>query len=376
MVLPSSRRTVLAGAAAALATGWPGRSPLRAAAPAELPLIPFPTSLSYYEHGWIQWLPDHPEFEAIEMQIAGRGPGQSPLARVFMSRRGEGKTQIFYFDDRAMVAGWRVGQAYYSSIRYELSGEAGGPRGFSVRFTDRDGRPASWRMGFEGAQLTPYGGGLRASVGHSHDLIFSLPVRGPTATATSGELDLGGARYVVEPNQPYRPGRGGGYSAGEHTSLILLNPVEVAPTRNGFAMLGHDFAFTGESGRGTWRWAGDSGGGRGAAIELDTMDGALTRYRHFAGPHVWAFEFADPLPPTARIRGGESFRMAMAWDGARLVEAMLRAERSGDEVLLHWRASAPGWLSERPLEARIGPRAGGGYRLRVARSASPGGGSG
>src|SRR3954454_16174376 len=114
------RRDALAGGAAAFALPLLPPSPLQAQGSGELPFIPFPTSLTYYDHGWIQWLPDHPEFEAIEMQIANRGQGGKPLARLFFSRRAAGKTQVFYFDDRDLAAGWKTGEAYYSPLAWEL----------------------------------------------------------------------------------------------------------------------------------------------------------------------------------------------------------------------------------------------------------------
>ena len=205
-------------------------------------------------------------------------------------------------------------------------------------------------------------------MGHSKDLIFSLPVRGPTATATSGELRIGQQRYVIEGSQDYRPGQGGGYSAGEHTSLILLSPVQVLASADGFEMFGRDFSRTSDGPRTTYHWAGTMPGSRAAAIELVTEVGALKSYTNFAGKHSWMLDFINPLPSLDRIDGSQQFAMNMSWDGERLIEATISAERVGKEVHLRWKGITPGWLADRPLEVRVSPSAGG-YTLLASRLA-------
>src|SRR5262245_48572990 len=97
------------------------------AAAETLPPAPFHTSYTYWDHHWLQWLPSHPRFEAIEASVASPREGQ-PFIRVWLTERAPPKRQVFYFDDRERAAAMGTGESHYAAIDYRILGTPGAPR--------------------------------------------------------------------------------------------------------------------------------------------------------------------------------------------------------------------------------------------------------
>src|SRR5262249_10224752 len=110
-----------------------------APARAEVPLIPFHTSFTYWDHHWIQWLPTHPRFEAIEAAIAGGDDPSKRFIRVWLTERKSPKNQVYYFDNEAVLRTMRSG--FVRQISFTIGGSAELPRALDLSLTDADGQP-------------------------------------------------------------------------------------------------------------------------------------------------------------------------------------------------------------------------------------------
>lgn len=330
------------------------------------PLTPVITNFSYFDHHWIQWLPDHPVYEAIEAQVYD-GPGEGRFIRVFLTERAAPKRQTFFFSDAETAARWQAGRGFARDIALEVEPTAGGARAMRLRMADADGAPLEWRMEFEAADaLQPYGAGLRPSAGHAADTAFIFHYYGPSAIARSARLTLGGRHYdyVRSDADLMRRGPKTGYTAGSHTPVVRLGAFACA-AEDGALRCDQSRVFTPAPGEtGVWRTApfGYAGLSR---IELRLSDDAVASYIHRFGTHAFRFDFEPALPPLGRLRGGESFAYAVSLDDAnRVVTGRITAARQGDAVTLSWAPEAPPWMAARPMTSVVVER-GEGYALTV-----------
>jgi hypothetical protein len=343
---------------------------------AEPPTILLATDFFYHDHIWIQWTPTHPVYESIEAQMIIGDDGRE-FMRVFFSERAEGKQQVFYFADPALVQRWRVGQAFARDIQYWIGGATGQPRDLHVRFTDKDGKPVKWDVMFSADQpLSPARAGLRPSVGHSRDLIYMLPVRGHNATALTSTLSIGDDDYSFTPDPgeqpPYRfaYGHGAGYTAGEYTTVLRLGRLACSGSADGFTCpTWRTFTRSSEAPATTlYRAAWASQGWRNGVEIETTHDGAVVAYRHYSGEHVLRVDFEPPIPPLSQLQDGQRYGYRFSWDTqTNLVEGVLVLSRQADAVRCEWQHRKPDWLAERPLVSHLRHAADDGYELTVAR---------
>src|SRR5262245_61155264 len=129
--------TLVVGVLLACAAALPG-------AAQSLPPIPFLTNYTYWDHHWLQWLPSHPRFEAIEASVASANGRQ--FIRVWLTERAPPKRQVHYFDDEDMARAMRGG--VFAPIHYGVLGEPGAPRGLDLDFHDEGGQEISWFLRF------------------------------------------------------------------------------------------------------------------------------------------------------------------------------------------------------------------------------------
>jgi hypothetical protein len=289
-----------------------------------IPPIPFHTAYTYWDHHWLQWLPSHPRFEAIEASIATKAGG-GRFIRVWFTERAPPKRQVFYFDDRATAAAMRTGESHYADLRYNVTGDDGAPRGLELHFRDGSGALVSWRVGFPPkATLSFDYAGLKPQGGHSADETFLLFVLGPNVATYDSVTMIGDRAYAVTPESIKADGRyyGAAYTAGAHGGIFNYGTRQVAVASHG-------------AGR----------------IEVARDDGgSLKSYTHrFAGHDM-----------TVALDGG---RYAVSFDGgAPVLTGTVEAEPGA----VTWRPHTPGWARGVVLRSTFRPIEGG-YELTVGR---------
>jgi hypothetical protein len=331
------------------------------------PLVPLVTGFAYWDHDWIRWTPEDPIYESIEAQSIDGADGAPTIARIFLTERRGDKHQVFYLDDARLVAIWRLGEAHYSPITYEIGGKPGAARDLSIAFTDKDGRAIVWTMNFAAAaKLSPEGSGLRTTIEHAANLVYSLPVKEAGAAPTISDLTISGKTWPL--GQTFPGAAAGGYADGTFTSRILLGPHDVTGDPSGAFSLGGRPFFTSTLGNGVVRYTWENVAARRAAsIEIDTKADRTIAYRHKFGAHVWSFEFLDPLPPLDGLRVGANYRFEVSWDAQRtLVKGVIRTLAIPGGIKLLWTPTEPGWLTERPFSTEL-VRAPAGYIMTLAR---------
>ena len=278
------------------------------AAAETLPPAPFHTAYTYWDHHWLQWLPSHPRFEALEASVATPREGQS-FIRVWLTERTPPKRQVFYFDDRGRAAAMRTGQSQYAAIAYRILGAPGAPRGIELDFLDAEGVGVNWRVGFPpGAALDTAHAGLKPQGGHSVDEVFLLFVLGPNATTYDAVAMIGDRAYAVTPESARSDGRyyGAAYTAGAHNGVFAYGtrPPAAAP----------------------------------GSIEIrGNAAGTLVAYTHRFGTHDM----------TVRVDDG---RYAVAFDGGAPVLTGTVTAVDGTQI---WRPDNPGWARAVVLRSEV-----------------------
>jgi hypothetical protein len=323
------------------------------AAAQQLPEIPFHTNYTYWDHHWLQWLPTHPRFEAIEASVASAG-GKS-FIRVWLTERAPPKRQVFYFDDAGMARAMSVG-AHFVPLTYRILGEPNAPRGLDLDLKGIDGEAISWLLRFppERRLISDFAG-LKPSGGHGEESVFLLFVLGPNATTYDSRVMIGDRLHAVTPENIRADGRyyGAAYTAGAHNFVFAYGSAQVA--REGAALRtswagGRRFEAMGGALR------SQSFGFNGAsAIEIVRDAGGATLYRHRFGAH------------DALVTIEEGGRYTVGFDDAAPVLTGAWRYDAADGSLL-WAPEQPGWARATTLRTRAVPGANG-YELMVSRAA-------
>jgi hypothetical protein len=342
---------------------------------AEPPTVLLVTNFMYYDHHWIQWTPTHPVYESIEAEVI-TGEDGSESIRVFFSERAEGKQQVFYFSDPAIVQRWRVGQAFTRDIQYSIGASSGRPRDLHVSLTDKDGKSVRWDIVFnEDQPLTTARAGLRISAEHSRDFVYLLLVRGNGATALTSTLLIGDDDHSFQPAPGERPpyrfsyGQGAAYTADYYNTTLRLGHLACSGSADGFACpTWQTFTRMSEAPATLYRSAVTSPGWRNWVEVETTQDGAVVSHRHHSGEHVLRVDFEPPLPPLSPLQDGQRYGYRFSWVAqTNLVEGVLVLSRQADAVRCEWQHRKPDWLAERPLVSHLRRTADDGYELTVAR---------
>lgn len=357
------RREFLAGSAALILLGTAGAA--RAQAP-RLPLLPFNTGYSYWDHHWIMWI-DHPVYEAIEVALAQPDPATAPLVRLWLTERAGDKRQVYYFNDAA-VARTFAQESHFAEISVEHRCEPGFARDLTLAFVDKDGAPVRWEMRFPmPRRLSTDRAGLKPQNGHAARSVLLFWYVNLRAEAGEGRLTLNGNDYVVRaadrPNQGYLAA----YNAGVDSAVISYGPAEIAPTPEGF---GSSWA----GGRTFQRQEGADGPLYAAqvrafrqpgtiALRCDAA-GALLSYRHAQGARAFSIDFEAPLLPAP---GGSGTGFQFAVNGNRVASGRVSNVRDeAGAIQLRWEFADPPYARDLGLVTAITPHANGGYGMRVA----------
>jgi len=272
-----------------------------------------------------------------------------------------------------------VGQAFARDIQYWIGGATGRPRDLHVRFSDKDGQPVRWDIGFSEEQpLTSARAGLPRSADHSRDVVYLLLVNGHGAPALTSTLVIGDEEYsfTPEPDEqpPYRvsSGQGAMYTAGVSTTVLRLGSLTCRGSTDGFTCPTWWPAFTRTSAAPAttiYRSAVAPWPGQRTWVEIETThDGAVVSHRHYAGAHVLRVDFEPPLPPLSQLQDGQRYGYRFSWDAqTALAEGVLVLSRQADAMRCAWQHHKPDWLTTRPLVSYLRRTADEGYELTVAR---------
>jgi hypothetical protein len=310
-------------------------------------LIPVFTNFSYFDHHWIQWLPDHPVSEAIEVQTYARPDGKE-FIRVFLTERAPPKRQVYYFNDRETAARWSTGRAQYRDINLKAFGAPGQPHGLTLSLLDEGGAPIEWKMEFgAGDTRSSRAAGLRPSQGHAADTAYIFHYYGASAIAQRATLTVGGRETIYErtASDYQKPGPKTGYTAGSYTPVIRLGTFSCVAARGGLACdQGRTFARVTASNA---LRTGPFGYGGLNIVEVQLSDRAVSSHTHRFADHAFRIDFSPALPPADSLRGGEVLKYAVSIDRAvGVVTGEIKVARARDRVVLDWGPQAPrrGWL--------------------------------
>jgi len=328
-----------------------------------LPVIPLHTSYSYWDHHWIQWLPGHPRYEAIEASIASNSDGTSQYMRVWLTERQPPKNQTFFFDDETQTRSV-FGKSFARAIRYETSGGSGAPLGLDASFEDDEGRAVSWQLKFPPAErLSSQYAGLVPQGGHGEAGVQILWVLGPNATTFDSGVKIGAERFAVTPASVAAFGKkyGAAYTLGISGLIFPYGPSTVAARDGGFTdSWGGGRAFLPKAGDPTTFLTAPFGYKGVNQIELVTdPSGALASYRHRYAAHIARLDFAPPLPNKL---DGHRGQYSVSIDGQ---PPILAGTVSGDATGLVLAPQSPQWATAMPLRAVIRPVDSGRYELRT-----------
>jgi hypothetical protein len=333
-----------------------------------LPVLPFNTSFSYWDHHWIQWLPDHPVYEAIEVALGEPGPDGAPLVRLWLTERAGAKHQIYYFND-SEVARTFAQESHFAPIEVEHRGAPGFAHDLSLRFTDKDGAPVRWELRFPaGSRLSPVGAGLKPQNGHAARSVLLFWYINPGAVTTDAVLTVGDARFAVQADRPAEHGYHAAYDSGAYGAVISYGASEVVPTAEGFTTsFGGGRAFRHAAheslGSGIYGCELTAFRRRGRIVLAYSNGDSVESYRHAQGDHTFSIRFDSPLPAFA---AGGAIGFHMLVDDHPVANGIVRPVGTAAMIMeLHWEFADPLWAREAGLVTAIGPHENGGYAMRV-----------
>lgn len=352
-----SRRTLLA-LPVGLALAGTARA---AAAPAALPILPFHTNFSFWDHHWIQWLHDHPRYEAIEVALGAPLPSGEPLVRLWFTEREGGKRQVYYFNDPGVARTFGQ-ESHFAAIDVLHAGPAGAPRDLSLRFTDKDGAPVRWEMRFAGEGVTPTGAGLKPQNGHAARSVLLFWYVDPGAITADARVTIGEMVHVPSAELVGQRRYHAAYVSGAYSAVLVYGQSENTPTPDGFRS---SWANRGFVRQGSNHVARFEAFGQPASIEVEcTDDHRLLAYRHTQGSRFLLLDMAEPL---RMAPDGAATGFTLFAGGAQLASGTVTpVAAAGGGVRLQWEFADPAWAREVGLGTTATPRDTGGYGLRTA----------
>jgi hypothetical protein len=314
------------------------------------PLVPFNTNFSYWDHHWIMWTPQHPTYEAIEVMVQDNNeePGDE-LIRIFFTERSGLKKQVHYFNDAETVKTWR-GEAYFRTMNYKVKGEAGHPLDLFVKFMDKDSSWVEWSVKFDkNAVLGTQGSGLKDQGGHASETVFLVFYNGLNSTTPDAKLSINGKDFSSQ--TPIKKDEKkkyyvSAYSAGVYTPVISYAQSNYIFIPEGIKnSWGRVFRKTGDLKSGILYKSNSFGFKNNSSIEIETnLAGEITTYTHLYAGHSFRIQFNPALPVIHSASTGQSIRYNVALDNfSKLVEGVLKVEKTGDNIHFHWEHQNPAW---------------------------------
>jgi len=311
--------------------------------PAKAPLVPIITFLSHWDHHWYIWLPGHPVYEAVEVMASDRG-AEGPLVWAFFTERAPPKHQVHYYNDRAVAA---ARGAFFTPIKFAVSGSDGAPRGVTVTFDDEQARAVAIDVAMDAnAQLSSKGGGLTNQIGHSAARLLLVFFREQAAYASKYVVAIDGVDVS-------KPQNGNNFAApfpAAYSSNIYVGGLP-------FGALDVSFEGTVRAGPvANFKPAAQPGVFEADAGELRLVtasDGALLAYqqRDRTKNHLMEIKFDPPLPSAPQLVSSEAisnFRISLD-RFEDLLSGEIHLRRDAGNVTLDWSFDQPAWARARNL---------------------------
>jgi hypothetical protein len=309
------------------------------AQPAER-FVPLFTNFTYWDHHWLQWLPTHPRFEAIEAAVAE--VGDKRLIRVWLTERAPPKRQFYYFNDFDAATA-QGADSFYRLVRFDYVAEEGKPANLGLTLDDDEGHPIAWTMHFNDTdRLTNAYSGLKPSGGHGEAGRFLVFWTGANTVTQHSETKIGDETFGIAPADlaARRHHYGAAYSRGAWNGAL---PYARAPIAADYRT--SPFGFAGA-----------------ARLEIIQTTDGVSGLRHWFGMHDMSVAIDPPLPvkPNAGYRG----RYAIAFDNGSMPAMHGQIAADGDAYI--WRPDEPKWAMRNRLRSMVQPTPSG-YVLEVSR---------
>lgn len=336
------------------------------AAAASIPALPLFSSFSYWDHHWIQWLPDHPRYEAIEVALAEQGGGRDPLIRLWLTERAGAKKQIYYFNDETVARNFSQ-ESHTAVFGLNYSGKAGHPCNLSIRFKDQEGEDVDWHMSFAPDQpLSTTGVGLKPQNRHASASVLLFWYIKPGAITDQGKLTIAGKDYSVKPESPLEHGYHAAYDSGAYSVVLPYGSSILTVDAQGFtSSWGGQRSFRAKADGAAQSYVSEFTSFKKPsriAITLNSA-GGITAYRHFHGAEEFAIAF-DSAVNWFGAGGEVPFQVTLG--GKPIAGGKVAARKTEDAgVELLWKFTDPQWAAETGLRTAIHPREGGSYDMRV-----------
>jgi hypothetical protein len=335
------------------------------------PLIPANTNFTYWDHHWIQWMPTHPLYEAIELAAAiNPAHPNEPLLRMWFTERDGAKHQVFYLNDKDAVKNVN-GEAYYREMEFKIEGVPGKARGFHVVCKDKNDHVIDWTIETDQQDLRPTG--LKPQGGHGAQNVFLLFYINEGAITNRSKVTIGGEDFSFQekPGDTKTYYYHAAYSSGAYNGVVLFDKSVVTPRETGIhissARQTDLTKIASISDQLITYTSAPFGFQNMSRIEVQTSkSGDLLGYKHYFGTHVMRIDFDTPLPPAAALKPGQSIHYRISMDDhASLVEGSLVAARDGDALSLSWQNETPEWAKGTRIVSNVVLNQSG-YALQVA----------
>jgi hypothetical protein len=334
----------------------------------------------HWDHHLIQWLPEHPTYEAVEALIDERN--DTPLVHFFLTERearGGTKPQHHYVNNAELREhlSISVSERRVAHVAIDLSQtQTDGAARFDLRLPTSDGA-AAWRFTAAGAPSRQYGAGLIDNAEAAHDLAGGFLVFFLEAASLSNadtELSLGGTSFSVrEWSELSQPPHFTAYRAVHSTGVHLgyfYTASEIRITRGAAQEL--------QSGA-SWstRWqVGSDGEPKQASITVSEVHGDHVSFLSDqyqiatrAAEHGLAIEsltapdasasmaliFSPPVPDLGRMPDG-SHKGAFSIDlGSQrdVITGTIDISKADSEVSVSFDPQTPAWTAPLQLITRI-----------------------
>jgi hypothetical protein len=302
--------------------------------------VPLFTNFTYWNHHWLQWLPTHPRFEAIEAAIAE--VGERRLIRVWLTERTPPKRQFYFFNDAGAAAA-QGADSYSRPIRFAYEAQEGKPADLDLAFEDDEGRAIIWSLRFaESDLLSDAYSGLKPPGGHGEAGRFLLFWTGPNTVTMQSETRIGGEIFGIAPADlaARKHYYGAAYSQGAWNGTFPYARAEIA-----FGYRTAPFGFA-EAGR---------------LETVQTVNG-VSLLRHSFGSHDMSVRFDPPLPRQPTAGFGTTFTVSFDNETMPALSGQVITDGAG----YLWRPSESKWALGSAIRSamRTAPS---GYILEVSR---------
>lgn len=323
-------------------------------APRVPPPLPLVLRYTQWDHHFLQWLPSHPRYEAVEV-LAKERPGGN-VVWFFLTDRDApagSKHQTHYVDDPrlARMLGTGDSEVHEAEIRYQRAEAAGGCR-MRVELETRDG-PVAWSFDAGGQPTRRALLVDNAAAAHNpRGGFLAFYLEDSALSAPSSALVVDGRPYVVEPwpelsRPPHFVAYGGIYSRPVHVAYVPTHDRTVRAFAEGRVLPASAAAGLGAEAVFGWGDVEQHTRVSGEAFETEALvvrDGAASLM----------LRFTPPLPDLRFLpEGSTRSAWAFALGEQAEVSGEIDLEKQGAAVTVRFRPQSPIWAQRIEVVSRV-----------------------